>query len=318
MFREEPIEVFKSRVSALSTKEEREKFRKYMNLMDVILVKDLEKKSQALVDIEKYTDRDMYKFCEQNPLFKSFIKSPGCELTADWQTYLKGKKCIAENLDSLDGSIKHRLYDEYMGAYLYSEYCNNVKKDNKEASKFLALACEFNLFQALRSRCIDCQHTLLKNTDDKVKAEIIGLVLHDSDILSRLYGLTGCIYAAKFLRFVGTYYLNLEDEAFVTAAAYFHRLAAACFYMGKHIHDNKVLSADEKIMKAICKDAGLGHFGFRSWEAAEQYFLEPIDKEITSQQGLYTAAQAMIKEILAGNKGYRAGRSIDKIFYKLP
>lgn len=302
MFSTKPIETFKQQLIAL-TPDDETKLAKYLLLIGSINSKDKVNQAKYLKDLEKYSDLDIYKFCENNPIFRNFIQSPDCPLTRGWPEYLKEKGCIGENLTSLDGNIKHSLYDEYMGAYLYSEYNKNKKNDKASAANYLDLACEFKFFQALRSRCILCQHKLSKTNDDREGLLAVGQILHDTALLCKLYGSTGYFESAKFLLSVGNHYSNLSEDEFASTASYFHKLAAEYFFSGKELLLNHQLPDNEKILGAICKEAGLLHFGFKSWDSAEEHFLEPvIESELSTRQEMYTAGVNAVKKLLTENK----------------
>jgi hypothetical protein len=295
MFSAVPLETFKQQVTRLEPSEKL-KLDKYLQLIKHIQNKDKKKEKEALKNLEKFTDLDLFKFSENSSTFKDFIQKPDCALTQYWPAYLKKKGCIAENLTYSHGK-KHTLYDEYLGAYLFSEYLKNKDSNRDHARKYLDLACEHGLFQALRRRCQLDLHIISHTKNDQERSLALGQVMQDAALLSSLYGSIGHFYAAKFLNTLGKYYLSLNNDDFASTAHYFLKLAAESFYIGKELFSNQASPGEKAIIQTICGKDGLLHFKFQSWQKAEDYFFEKLDTKLSSRQDIYTSAMKKAKRM---------------------
>ncbi|MDR3492123.1 MAG: DUF5630 domain-containing protein [Gammaproteobacteria bacterium] len=305
MFSGNTIEQHKAKLIKLSEREQA-KFDDYLRLVLFINTNEKEEMKTLFKKLEPYTANDIYKFAENGSTFKIFIQKSDCPLTKSWPKYLKDKGFIGEAVSSLDKTMTHTLYDEYVGAFLYSDYLSRNEKSDKSGARFsLNMACEFGLYQALIERTKINKEIIKTTEDDRKRVVSINELLTDTKMLTNLYGSIGYFHAAMVLIDIGNYFSNLNTDASAGQAKVFHEAAAENFFSGSLLLSEHSFPENEKILKIICKDDVLKTFGFKDAASAEKYFLEPIDNKITPHDKIRTAAKHTIDKILSSDHQFQ-------------
>jgi hypothetical protein len=241
-------------------------------------------------ELQYYPLEKLFKFSEKSPSFRRFCEIESLH-TEEWSRVIKKQGGIGKLIISLDKSESCTIFDEYLGFFLL--YCYETFKiiDHQKALFCLDKACDFGFFHALIERCKLYQEQI-KNSLHSLPEETINKLNHDLHRLGNLYWKIGYIHSAMVLLDIGNCLDNTFEEPLEKRAHLFHEAAAENFFSARLLANPNLTSSTE-LFNAICKEEGLGVFGFKTWDEAGNGILELLDKD--TRDSIFVTVKNRIK-----------------------
>jgi hypothetical protein len=245
----------------------------------------------------------VFKFCANSQIFKDFCLKNEFSHIEIWAKLLRLQEYPGEEVVSLDRKDKLSTFDQYLGAYFFSEYLlfrrDKKKIDPAVAELYLDMACDSGLFKALVARCENNRIKVKSSTTkNAAQTDALAQIKMDAMRLGNLYWTVGYLHAALVLLDIGNYFANQQSPKTIVMAHSFQKSAARKFLQARELSSYKALAQDEKIQKDICGEKGLLVFEFTGWDDAQTFFLNHVNAEYTSHYYLIHQAKTAMRKHL--------------------
>jgi hypothetical protein len=263
------------------------------------------KRARFLLASETLTDfnhiEKLFKFSVNSACFKTFCLENEFSHIDTWKTILKMLSYSGEDVISLDRKEVISIFDQYLGAYFYSEYLRFKAGDKSiepaQAELYLDLASEKGLFNALVARC-EYNRGRIKssNISNEMQTDALTQLKSDAKRLGNLYWVVGLLHASLVLLDIGNYFANEESASTDVLAHTLQKTAAKKFLQAQELSIYKALDQNEKIVKNICGKKGLMIFEFSDWDVAQAFFLQHVDSARAPHDTLIAEARKEIRK----------------------